>query len=100
MPSGSERLEFSALYHVLQHCGDLAFFAVEYIENLPQLVPLLFNLIAKIQESQGAYDDRQNRDFFGIYGISWLKIQLIGNSFNKSDGMTPVLVGSEHLGSE
>ena len=47
--SGHERLELSAFDHALQHRGDLAFFTVEHVEDLPQLVPLLFDLVAEIK---------------------------------------------------
>src|SRR5580693_4365050 len=69
--SGCIWLELSALDHRLQHGGDLTFFTVEHVENLPKFVPLLLNFIAKIQEPQGTHYDRQDWDFFSIHENSW-----------------------------
>jgi hypothetical protein len=57
------RLELSALDHDFQHRGDLAFFAIEYVKHLTQLVPPALDFITNVKETESAYYKRQKRDF-------------------------------------
>jgi hypothetical protein len=69
LPSGYIWFELSALDHILEESGDFALLAVKHIEDLPKLVTLPLDLVAKIQESQSSYDNRHDGNVFAVHGI-------------------------------
>ena len=50
--TGCPRLEMAALDHYLQHRGDFAFFTIEYVKDLTQLVPPALDFITDVEDSK------------------------------------------------